>query len=125
MATEEKGERFDKLVIRKLTTLETVILGVQDTDNRGLVGDIKEIKESLAVVRTHETEIALIKQRCQQIHGDNPGSNPGKKADPDDPLSPLAKIPKTKIVAFIFSLAAFIALVIYNLGGLLGWWTTK
>ena len=61
---------------QKLTRIETVLLGIPGSDDRGLVGAMKRIGgavESLErVVASHESHLQVINQRCESLH--NPGS---------------------------------------------------
>ncbi len=59
-----------EIIIRKLTRIETVLLGVEGTDAKGLVGDVKYIR---TVNESHATrldeygeQIAMINARCAE-----------------------------------------------------------
>ena len=48
----------DELILNKLMRLETVLLGVEGTDSRGMAGDIRALLES---VNGHSKDIARLK----------------------------------------------------------------
>ena len=48
----------EDIILNKLTRLETVLLGVEGTDSRGMAGDIKTLT---ATVGNHNKDISRIK----------------------------------------------------------------
>ena len=60
---------------RKLTRIETVLLGVEGTGEQGLVGKVEQIRQSQQtlehVVGEQQGRLNLIDERCEERH--NPG----------------------------------------------------
>ena len=66
----------DKLLIDisvKIERVETCLYGVENSDDRGLLGDIREIKalvkETNGTVKKHERRITEQETKCKQITG--------------------------------------------------------
>ncbi len=63
----------EEVIITKLSVIETVLLGVAGTDDKGLVGDVKYVRQ---VSETHATRldtygeaIVAINTRCEERTG--------------------------------------------------------
>jgi hypothetical protein len=115
----------------RMISMETTIRGTPNTKEGGLVQTVQEVKNLAVEVKDYYIEqgktVTWLTARCNAFHGESghiaeapSGSPPGGQAE-----NPLSKIPKGRVAAFIASIALFVALVIYNLGGLVGWWSIK
>jgi hypothetical protein len=112
----------------RVVSLETTIRGTPNTKEGGLVGEVQEIKALSVEVKNanieHAKAISWLQARCRAFHN---GS--GGLTDPDGETggrqNPLKKVPKGRLFGFLGTGAIFVALVIYNLGGLCGWWAVK
>jgi len=105
----------------RLISVETTLRGTPNTKECGLVGEIQDVKALAVEVKDANIEqgknVAWLMARCRVFH--NGGG------DPNGEPNPLKKVPKKKIFGFISTLAFFLALFIYNLGGAFGWWNVK
>jgi hypothetical protein len=126
-------------IYSRVVALEVTIRGTPNTQEGGLVQAVKEIKD-LAV----ENKDAYIEQgkavtwlqaRCRAFHGERNDAEPSGNKNPKekaagsgaatDNENPLKLISKGRLLAFLATMAAFLAMVIYNLGGLLGFWSVQ
>src|SRR3989304_9269584 len=107
----------------RMISLETTIRGTPNTAEKGLVGVVEEVKALAVEVKNANNDqgkaVAWLQARCRAFHGES--NDP--KAQGDNATNPLKNVPAKRVVAFLMSAAIFVALVIYNLGGLLGWWS--
>ena len=109
----------------RVISLETTIRGTPNTKEGGLVQTVQELKDLAVEVKDANIEqgkhVAWLQARCRAFHGES-----GNPANPGNPgTNPLVNISKKRIAGFLLTLAFFVAVVIYNLGGLVGWWTVK
>ena len=116
-------------IYSRVVSLETTIRGTPNTQEGGLVQAVQEVKALAVEVKDANIDqgklVVWLQARCRAFHGE---SNQPLTAGPGAAVAnenPLAKVPKGRVLAFLASAALFVALVIYNLGGLLGWWTVK
>jgi hypothetical protein len=98
------------LIMQKLIQLETILVGISGSDNRGICGELKEIKlgVSNAVDQSRFLETRLIKLEEQHKEPQN---------------SPVPAQPSTaKKVGLWSGIGLAISSFIYGLGCKLGWW---
>lgn len=107
-------------IYSRMTSLETTIRGTPNTAEKGLVGEIQEVKALAVEVKNvyidQGKDIATLKARCRAFHGES-----GNPVAPGE--NPLAGIPKKRVISFILTAATFVALVVYTLGQWVGWWS--
>lgn len=96
-------------ILTQLAILRTAVVGIDGTDDRGISGEVKLIREKMSSVgrevAEHESRINRLEDRCKRFH-----------AAIGKPVS------RTRYASFLGSLGIFLAAGIYELGRLLGWW---
>lgn len=108
-------------IYQRITSLETTIRGTPNTAEKGMVGEIQEVKTLAVQVKDYYIEqgkdVATLKARCKAFHGDS--GSPGPAGERPNPL---ASVNRGRLISFLAIFATFVALVIYTLGVWVGWW---
>ncbi len=103
----------DDEILKRVTEIHTALFGIPDSDNRGVCGEIKILRERSHFVASELTTLSLnqesIRTRCNRIHG--PEGNP------------LAVVPKKRAIPLIGFLSVMLATFVYELGRLLKIWS--
>lgn len=98
----------------KIDKLSQVILGVKDSDERGLVGDVKTLYDSRNKCLE---DIAAIHTRCDMEHGKDPGGKNG-----DNTLARISEKVGIKWLVLIATAGAFFGGMVAALGDHYNWW---
>lgn len=106
-------------IYSRVMSLETTLLGHANSQDGGLVAEVQEIKAlAIEVKDSHNRTsqgVTWLQTRCRLFHGE--GNNQEE--------NPLRRVSKTRLVTFVVTAGTFVAVAVYNLGGLFGWWEVK